>query len=67
MFGRFGLINLHGIPKPTYRAYQLLHETGSTRLPVQGPPKPVPPTPNGKCGEIVEGMDVWGGDVVVGL
>ena len=34
--GMFGLINLHGIPKPTYRAYQLLHESGNTRLEVTG-------------------------------
>ena len=37
----FGLINLHGVPKPTYRAYQLLHETGETRLPVSSA-KPAP-------------------------
>jgi len=30
--GMFGLINLHGVPKPTYRAYQLLHETGDERF-----------------------------------
>ena len=33
--GMFGLINLHGIPKPSYRAYQLLHETGEERLNVR--------------------------------
>ena len=27
----FGLVNLQGVPKPTYRAYQLLHETGDIR------------------------------------
>ena len=36
--GMFGLINLHGIPKPTYRAYQLLHETGRERLQVVSMP-----------------------------
>jgi len=30
--GGLGPINLHGIPKPSYRAYQLLHETGDLRL-----------------------------------
>ena len=94
--GMFGLINLHGVPKPTYRAYllrimiscvkhtdrdlhtnstyeyhicinrsryQLLHETGDTRLPVAGPVPPPVPTPQGTCGAPVEGEDVWGGDV----
>eukprot|EP01044_Picomonas_judraskeda_P030853 COSAG03_NODE_11270_length_602_cov_1.127237_1_plen_200_part_11 len=92
----FGLINLHGVPKPTYRAYllrimilcvkhtdrdlhtnstykyhicihgsryQLLHETGDTRLPVAGPVPPPVPTPQGTCGAPVQGEDVWGGDV----
>lgn len=61
--GMFGLINLHGVPKPTYRAYQLLHETGDTRLPVVGPVPPPTPTPQGSCGTPVVGEDVWGGDV----
>lgn len=34
--GGFGLLNLHGIPKPTYRAFQLLHGLGGERLPVVG-------------------------------
>ncbi|MEZ4864879.1 MAG: hypothetical protein R3C14_26435 [Caldilineaceae bacterium] len=34
--GGFGLLNLYGIPKPTYRAYQLLHELGDELLEVQG-------------------------------
>jgi xylan 1,4-beta-xylosidase len=34
--GGFGLINLHGIPKPTYRAYQLLHGLGTELLAVAG-------------------------------
>ena len=34
--GGFGLLNIYGIPKPAYRAYQLLHRLGTERLPVQG-------------------------------
>lgn len=34
--GGFGLLNLHGIPKPAYRAFQLLHALGSELLPVAG-------------------------------
>ncbi|CAN5861720.1 hypothetical protein BH20GEM1_BH20GEM1_09680 [soil metagenome] len=34
--GGFGLLNLYGIPKPTYRAYQLLHRLGSEMLLVDG-------------------------------
>jgi len=34
--GGFGLMNLHGIPKPTYRAYELLHALGEERLEVAG-------------------------------
>lgn len=34
--GGFGLLNLHGIPKPTYRAYELLHRLGSDLLVVDG-------------------------------
>jgi xylan 1,4-beta-xylosidase len=34
--GGFGLLNLHGVPKPTYRAFELLHRLGSERLPVTG-------------------------------
>lgn len=30
--GNFGLVNVHGIPKPAYRAFQLLHELGDTLL-----------------------------------
>merc|ERR1719247_710046 len=44
--GMFGLINLHEVPKPTYSAYQLLHETGTERLRVRGPAKPTPPVSN---------------------
>ena len=34
--GGFGLMNLHGIAKPAYRAYQLLHELGTELLTVKG-------------------------------
>jgi xylan 1,4-beta-xylosidase len=34
--GGFGLLNLHGIPKPTYRAYELLHRLGAEQLLVDG-------------------------------
>ncbi|MCA1600514.1 MAG: beta-xylosidase, partial [Acidobacteria bacterium] len=34
--GGFGLLNLHGIPKPTYRAFQLLHDIGTEQLLVDG-------------------------------
>jgi len=34
--GGFGLLNIHGIAKPAYRAFQLLHELGTEILPVEG-------------------------------
>ncbi|MEO9230351.1 MAG: glycosyl hydrolase [Devosia sp.] len=34
--GGFGLLNIHGIAKPAYRAFQLLHELGTQMLTVQG-------------------------------
>jgi len=34
--GGFGLLNIHGIAKPAYRAFQLLHELGTQMLPVKG-------------------------------
>jgi xylan 1,4-beta-xylosidase len=34
--GGFGLLNLHGIPKPTYRAFELLHNVGTEQLLVDG-------------------------------
>jgi xylan 1,4-beta-xylosidase len=34
--GGFGLLNLHGIPKPTYRAFELLHRLGNELLRVDG-------------------------------
>jgi xylan 1,4-beta-xylosidase len=34
--GGFGLLNIHGIAKPTYRAYELLHHVGMELLQVGG-------------------------------
>jgi xylan 1,4-beta-xylosidase len=34
--GGFGLLNLHGVPKPNYRAFELLHQAGNELLRVQG-------------------------------
>ena len=34
--GGFGLLSLHGIPKPNYRAFELLHRLGEEALPVEG-------------------------------
>ena len=34
--GGFGLLNIHGIAKPAYRAFQILHELGTQMLPVEG-------------------------------
>ncbi|MFA6155833.1 glycosyl hydrolase [Mesorhizobium sp.] len=34
--GGFGLMNLHGIAKPAYRAFQMLHGLGHEILPVEG-------------------------------
>ena len=34
--GGFGLLNLHGIPKPTYRAFELLHNLGTEHFLVDG-------------------------------
>jgi len=34
--GGFGLLNIHGIAKPTYRAFELLHALGTELLPVDG-------------------------------
>ena len=34
--GGFGLMTIHGIPKPSYRAMQLLHVLGGERMPVEG-------------------------------
>jgi xylan 1,4-beta-xylosidase len=34
--GGFGLLNLHGIPKPTYRAFEILHNAGTEQLLVDG-------------------------------
>jgi len=34
--GGFGLLNIHGIPKPVYRAFELLHRLGEQSLIVAG-------------------------------
>jgi xylan 1,4-beta-xylosidase len=34
--GGFGLLNIHGIAKPSYRAYELLHGLGTELLEVEG-------------------------------
>lgn len=34
--GGFGLLNIYGIPKPTYRAFQLLYGLGTERLRIRG-------------------------------
>jgi xylan 1,4-beta-xylosidase len=34
--GGFGLLNLHSIPKPVYRAFQLLHHVGNEQIEVNG-------------------------------
>jgi xylan 1,4-beta-xylosidase len=34
--GGFGLLNIHGIPKPVYRAFELLHHLGTKSLNVAG-------------------------------
>jgi xylan 1,4-beta-xylosidase len=34
--GGFGLLNIHGIAKPTYRAFELLHQLGTETLQVEG-------------------------------
>jgi xylan 1,4-beta-xylosidase len=34
--GGFGLLNIHGIAKPAYRAYQMLHALGTELMPVEG-------------------------------
>jgi xylan 1,4-beta-xylosidase len=36
--GGFGLLTIHGIPKPTYRVFELLHQLGERRLMVKGDP-----------------------------
>jgi xylan 1,4-beta-xylosidase len=34
--GGFGLMNIYGIPKPAYRAFELLHKLGNIQLTVDG-------------------------------
>ncbi|MGH8191750.1 MAG: GH39 family glycosyl hydrolase [Rhodanobacteraceae bacterium] len=39
--GGFGLMNIQGIPKPAYRAFEILHRLGEERFPVEGSHKTV--------------------------
>jgi len=39
--GGFGLQNIYGVPKPAYRAFELLHRLGDKALPVHGMHKTV--------------------------
>lgn len=34
--GGFGLLNIHGIAKPVYRAFQLMHHLGDDQVPIEG-------------------------------
>jgi xylan 1,4-beta-xylosidase len=34
--GGFGLLNIHGIAKPVYRAFEVLHHLGTELLPIEG-------------------------------
>jgi xylan 1,4-beta-xylosidase len=38
--GGFGLLTLHGVPKPVYRAFEVLHRAGDLRLAVRADPHP---------------------------
>lgn len=51
--GGFGLINLHGVPKPIYRAYEILHGIGDALLPVSGKHATVDVWPIKGKGELV--------------
>ncbi len=53
--GGFGLLTLHGVPKPTYRAFELLHRLGDRQLPVGG------------AHETVDAWAVRGGDTLTVL
>jgi xylan 1,4-beta-xylosidase len=49
--GGFGLLTIHGVPKPAYRAFEMLHRLGDERLPVEGHHATVDAwvTRSGKC------------------
>jgi len=55
--GGFGLLTIYQIPKPSYRAFQLLHETGTERVATT---KPTPPPP--QCTQ-EQNIDYYGYDV----
>lgn len=50
--GGFGLLNLHGIPKPTYRAFELLHRLGDELTPIDGSHESVDAWVIGKDGSV---------------
>ena len=68
----FGMITLRGIPKPAWRAFQLMHEhAGQLRLattvterrsPAPTPP-PTPAPPPGTC-FVMNDTDVMGNDIL---
>jgi len=68
--GGFGLValacggnpNVTGIPKPTFRAYQLLHEAGDMLGNVTGPTPPIPSRPS-NC-TLHPGMDYLGATII---
>ena len=51
----FGLIDVFGTPKPSYRAFQLLHMAGDTRLQVKQD------GPGGACGETLTSLALKNG------
>src|SRR5262249_21681460 len=54
--GGFGLLNIHGIPKPSYRAFQLLHALGEERLCIEGKHNTVDVWAVGKGREVTVGV-----------
>ena len=54
--GMFGLVNLQGVPKPTYRAYQLLHQVGNIRHAVMK--TPVGAGNSNGCGESIGALAI---------
>jgi xylan 1,4-beta-xylosidase len=50
--GGFGLLNLHGVPKPTYRAFELLGRLGDALLSVEGT-HPTVDAWASRCGDVL--------------
>jgi xylan 1,4-beta-xylosidase len=50
--GGFGLLNLHGIAKPVYRAFEIMHRSGRTKYQIEGKHKTVSCWAIGKEGEV---------------